>query len=140
MGQGWSLSAPLFNLYSEEAINEIEEETKNIGVKKKGNTIKMLLFNSTLHIAKSETIIIIMWFLQYCHTLSFSLQTDQTGTERYCSSSSYGYCILSMITISSFEIINEYWIINLRKSFFNTLKLYNTDIYITYSYKTFPKQ
>ena len=30
--QGCSLSPPLFNLYSEKAINKIKEKTKNIGV------------------------------------------------------------------------------------------------------------
>ena len=34
--QGSLLSPPLFNLYSEEAINEIEEETENIGLKAQG--------------------------------------------------------------------------------------------------------
>ena len=32
----------MFNLYSEEPHKEIEEETKNIGVKVQGKTIKML--------------------------------------------------------------------------------------------------
>ena len=42
--QGCSLSPHLFNLYSEKAINRIKEETKNIGVKVQGKTIKMLRF------------------------------------------------------------------------------------------------
>ena len=42
--QGCSLSSLLFNLYSEEAINEIKEETKNMGVKVQMKTIKMLRF------------------------------------------------------------------------------------------------
>ena len=36
------LSAPLFKLYSEEAINKIKEEIKNIGVKVQGKKIKTL--------------------------------------------------------------------------------------------------
>ena len=35
---------PLFNLYSEEAINEIKEEIKNICVKVQGKLIKILRF------------------------------------------------------------------------------------------------
>ena len=42
--QGCSLSPPLFNLYSEEAINEIEEEIKNVGVNFQEKKIKMLHF------------------------------------------------------------------------------------------------
>ena len=42
--QGCSLSPPLFNFYSEEAIHEIKIETKNIGVKFQEKTIKMLRF------------------------------------------------------------------------------------------------
>ena len=42
--QGCSLLSPLFNLYSEEDIDEIKEETKNTGVKFQGKTIKMLRF------------------------------------------------------------------------------------------------
>ena len=42
--QGCPLSPSLFSLYSEEAINEIVEETKNIGLKLQGKTIKMLRF------------------------------------------------------------------------------------------------
>ena len=37
--QGCSLSPPLFNLSSEKSINEIKEETKNIGEKIQGKTI-----------------------------------------------------------------------------------------------------
>ena len=40
--QGCFLSLSLFNLYSEEAINEIKEETENIGVEVLEKTIKML--------------------------------------------------------------------------------------------------
>ena len=36
LGQGCLLSPPLFNLYSEKAINEIKEEIKNIGAKVQG--------------------------------------------------------------------------------------------------------
>ena len=42
--QGCSLSPHLFNLYSEDAINQIKEKIKNIGVKVQGKTIKMLRF------------------------------------------------------------------------------------------------
>ena len=42
--QGCSLSPLLFNLYLKEAINEIKDETKNIGVKVQGKKIKILRF------------------------------------------------------------------------------------------------
>ena len=46
--QGCSLSRRLFNLHSEEAINEIKEEIKNIGVKIQGTTMKILRFADDL--------------------------------------------------------------------------------------------
>ena len=48
MRQGCSLSPPLFNLYSEETINEIKHETENIGVKVYGKTIKMFGFTDDI--------------------------------------------------------------------------------------------
>ena len=42
--QGCSLSPTLFNLYSENAINEMKDEIKNIGSKVQGKTIKMFRF------------------------------------------------------------------------------------------------
>ena len=42
--QGCSLSPPLFKLHSEEAINEINEEIKNIGVKVQRKTIEISRF------------------------------------------------------------------------------------------------
>ena len=53
--QGCSLSPPLFNLYPEEAINEVKEGMKNICVEVQGKTIEMLrLVDDIVLLANTE--------------------------------------------------------------------------------------